>query len=144
MNATAFGESVPGTETTGRTEHHVPVPPEERGRLTVDDRVVEKVAGRAVTPITDAAAAPRRVLGVKIGEARPDDAASVQAKVQDDIASVHVAIAVRWPRSVQKVADEVRERIRTEVAAITGVRVDHVDVDVVSMTLPETAERRVT
>jgi uncharacterized alkaline shock family protein YloU len=144
MNATAFGESVPGTETTGRTEHHVPVPPEERGRLTVDDRVVEKVAGHAVTSITDAAAAPRRVLGVKIGEARPDDAASVQAKVQDDIASVHVAIAVRWPRSVQKVADEVRERIRTEVAAITGVRVDHVDVDVVSMTLPETAERRVT
>jgi len=110
----------------------------------VDDRVVEKVAGHAVTSITDAAAAPRRVLGVKIGEARPDDAASVQAKVQDDIASVHVAIAVRWPRSVQKVADEVRERIRTEVAAITGVRVDHVDVDVVSMTLPETAERRVT
>ena len=144
MNATAFGESVPGTETTGRTEHHAPVPPEERGRLTVDDRVVEKVAGHAVTSITDAAAAPRRVLGVKIGEARPDDAASVQAKVQDDIASVHVAIAVRWPRSVQKVADEVRERIRTEVAAITGVRVDHVDVDVVSMTLPETAERRVT
>jgi uncharacterized alkaline shock family protein YloU len=144
MNATAFGESVPGTETTGRTEHHVPVPPGERGRLTVDDRVVEKVAGHAVTSITDAAAAPRRVLGVKIGEARPDDAASVQAKVQDDIASVHVAIAVRWPRSVQKVADEVRERIRTEVAAITGVRVDHVDVDVVSMTLPETAERRVT
>ena len=144
MNATAFGESVPGTETTGRTEHHVPVPPEERGQLSVDDRVVEKVAGHAVTSITDAAAAPRRVLGVKIGEARPDDAASVQAQVQDDIASVHVAIAVRWPRSVQKVADEVRERIRTEVAAITGVRVDHVDVDVVSMTLPETAERRVT
>jgi uncharacterized alkaline shock family protein YloU len=144
MNATTFGESVPDTDSTAGSEHPGRVPPEERGRLTVDDRVVEKVAGHAVTSITDAAAAPRRVLGVKIGEARPDDAASVQAKVQDDIASVHVAIAVRWPRSVQKVADEVRERIRTEVAAITGVRVDHVDVDVVSMTLPETAERRVT
>jgi uncharacterized alkaline shock family protein YloU len=144
MNATAFGESVPDTETTGRTEQHAPVPLEERGRLTVDDRVVEKVAGHAVTFITDAAAAPRRVLGVKIGEARPDDAASVQAQVQDDIASVHVAIAVRWPRSVQKVADEVRERIRSEVTAITGVRVDHVDVEVVSMTLPDSSERRVT
>lgn len=144
MNATAFGESVPGTETTGRTEHHAPVPPEERGRLTVDDRIVEKVAGHAVTSITDAAAAPRRVLGVKIGEARPDDAASVQAQVLDDIASVHVAIAVRWPRSVQKVADEVRERIRSEVTAITGVRVDHVDVEVVSMTLPDSSKRRVT
>ena len=141
MNATAFGESVPGTETTGRTEHRAPVPPEDRGRLTVDDRIVEKVAGHAVTSITDAAAAPRRVLGVKIGEARPDDAASVQAQVVGDIASVRVAIAVRWPRSVQQVADEVRERIRSEVTAITGVRVDHVDVEVVSMRLPDSQRR---
>ncbi|MGZ4588432.1 MAG: Asp23/Gls24 family envelope stress response protein [Mycobacteriaceae bacterium] len=144
MNATTFGEAVSGTDTTARTQGDAPVPPEERGRLTVDDRVVEKVAGYAVRSVTDAAAAPRRVLGVKIGEARPDDAASVQAQVQGDIASVHVALAVRWPRSVQKVADEVRERIRGEVTAITGVRVDHVDVEVVSMTLPDPAERRVT
>ena len=46
-----------------------PVPPEERGRLTVADRVVEKVAGYAVTFVMDAAAAPRRVLGVNIGMA---------------------------------------------------------------------------
>lgn len=144
MNATAFGESVPDTDTTARTEPPAPVPPEERGRLTVEDRVVEKVAGYAVTFVTDAAAAPRRVFGVNIGEARPDDAASVQAQVQDDIASVHAAIAVRWPRSVQKVADELRERIRSEVTAITGVRVDHVDVEVVSITVPDSAEPRVT
>ena len=143
MNAAASGDSVSGTETTGRAEQQALLAPEERGRLTVDDRIVEKVAGHAVTFITDAAAAPRRVLGVKIGAARPDDAASVQAEVQGDIASVSVAIAVRWPRSVQKVADEVRERIRSEVAAITGVRVDHVDVEVVSMTLPD-SQRRVT
>ena len=129
---------------TPRAERAGPVVPEERGRLTVDDRVVEKVAGYAVTFVTDAAAAPRRVLGVKIGGARPDDAASVQAQVQDDIATVQVAIAMRWPRSVQKVADEVRERIRSEVTAITGVRVDHVDVEVVSMTLPDSAKPRVT
>jgi uncharacterized alkaline shock family protein YloU len=141
MNAAASGESVSDTETTMRAEQHAPLAPEERGRLTVDDRIVEKLAGHAVTFITDAAAAPRRVLGVKIGAARPDDAASVQAQVQGDIASVRVAIAVRWPRSVQEVADEVRERIRSEVAAITGVRVDHVDVEVVSMTLPDSQRR---
>lgn len=144
MNATTFGESVPDTETTARAEHPAPVPPEDRGRLKVDDRVVEKVAGYAVTFVADAAAAPRRVLGVNIGEARPDEAASVQAQVQDDVASVQAAIAVRWPRSVQEVADEVRERIRSEVMAITGVRVDHVDVEVVSMALPDSAEPRVT
>jgi uncharacterized alkaline shock family protein YloU len=142
MNSTTFGGSVP--DTTGRTAHPAPVPPEERGRLTVNDRVVEKVAGYAVTLVTDAAAAPRRMLGVNIGEARLDDAASVRAQINDDIASAQVAIAVRWPKPVQKVADEVRERIRSEVKATTGVRVDHVDVEVVSMSLPDSARPRVT
>jgi len=141
MNATVFGEPAPDTQTTDRTEQHGPLPPEERGRLAVDDRVVEKVAGHAVTFISDAAAAPRRVLGVKVGAARPDDAASVQAEVQGDMANVHVVIAVRWPKPVQKVADEVRERIRAEVTAITGVRVVHVDVEVVSLTLPDSSRR---
>jgi len=143
MNGTTFGDSAPDTDTTAGSQHPGRVPPEERGRLTVDDRVVEKVAGYAVTFVTDAAAAPRRVLGVNVGAARPASAASVHAQVQDDTASVHAAIAVRWPRSVQEVADEVRERIRSEVTAITGVRVDHVDVEVVSMTLPDSAEPRV-
>ena len=143
MNATTSGGSGPDIDTTAAPEQAAPVRPEERGRLTVDDRVVEKVAGYAVTFVTDAAAAPRRVLGVNIGGARPEDAASVEAQVDDDIANVQVAVAVRWPRSVQHVADEVRERIRSEVMAITGVRVEHVDVDVVSMTLPDPAEPRV-
>jgi uncharacterized alkaline shock family protein YloU len=141
MNATTRGESVP--DTTARTERSAPRPPEERGQLTVSDRVVEKVAGYAVTFVPDAAAAPRRVLGVNIGEARPEEAASVQAQVHDTVASARVAMAVRWPASVQKVAAEVRERIRSEVTAITGVRVDHVDVEIVSMTLPDAAEPRV-
>jgi uncharacterized alkaline shock family protein YloU len=143
MNATTSGGSGPDIDTTAAPEQAAPVRLEERGRLTVDDRVVEKVAGYAVTFVTDAAAAPRRVLGVKIGGARPEDAASVEAQVDDDIANVQVAVTVRWPRSVQHVADEVRERIRSEVLAITGVRVEHVDVEVVSMTLPDSAEPRV-
>ena len=144
MNAVISEDSVPPPDTTAGAGEPARVQPEERGRLTVDDRVVEKVAGHAVTFVRDAAAAPRRVVGVYVGEARPDDAASVQAQVQDDVASVRASIAVRWPRSVQEVADEVRGRIRSEVLAITGVRVDHVDLEVVSMTLPGPAERRVT
>ena len=147
MNATAPGEydePTPEPDTSARLEQTKPIPLEERGRLTVADRVVEKVAGHAVTLVTDAAAAPRRVLGVNVGHARPEGAASVHAQVQAEIASVQATIAVRWPMSVQKVADAVRERIRSEVTTITGVRVDHVDVEVVSLTLPEAAEPRVT
>ena len=144
MNATTFGQSVPDRDTAARGEDRTPVLPEERGRLTVDDRVVEKVAGYAVTFVTDAAAAPRRVLGLNVGGTRPGAAASVQAQVHKDLATVQVAIAVRWPRSVHTVTDEVREHIRSQVTAITGVRVDHVDVEVLSMTLPDAAAPRVT
>jgi uncharacterized alkaline shock family protein YloU len=113
------------------------------GRLDVSDRVVEKLAGHAVTLVPDAASAPRRVLGLNFGEADPEDSASVTAEVQDGIASVKATIAVRWPKSVQAVADDVRRRIRDEVGALTGVQVDHVDVEVVSMRFPEQAEPRV-
>ena len=145
MNATAAGEhqSSPGVGPSPRIEQVRPVPLEERGRLVVADRVVERVAGYAVTLVSDAAAAPRRVLGVNVGQARPEGVASVDALVQDDLASVQATIAVRWPKSVRNVAASVREHIREEVTNMTGVRVDHVDVEVVSMTLPDAAEARV-
>ena len=145
MNATASGQSDQPSPEPGSSPRNeqTAIPLEERGRLVVADRVVERVAGYAVTLVTDAAAAPRRLLGVNVGEARPEGVASVDAQVQDDLASVQAIIAVRWPMSVRKVADSVRERIRSDVETITGMRVDHVDVEVVSMTLPEAAEARV-
>ena len=144
MSTATFGELGPSTDTVAGTEPHASVPPEERGRLTVEDRVVERVAGYAVSLVEDAAAAPRRVLGLRIGRARPEDTATVRAQVREDVASMQVTIAVRWPRSVVEVSDEVRERIRRELTAIAGVRVDHVDIEVVSMTLPQQVEPRVT
>src|SRR4026209_2445323 len=121
MNATAAGQQDQPSPKPGlapRIEQTKPVQQEERGRLVVADKVVERVAGYAVTLVTDAAAAPRRVLGVNVGEARPEGVASVDAQAQDDLATAQATIAVRWPTSVQKVADSVRQRIRSEVTSI--------------------------
>ncbi|MGN6751664.1 MAG: Asp23/Gls24 family envelope stress response protein [Intrasporangium sp.] len=115
----------------------------DRGGLSVADRVVEKVAGYAVTLVPDAAAAPRRVLGVNVGESREEGAASVEARVIGDVATVSARIAVRWPRSVPEVADAVRRRIRKELTEITGVRVDHIDVEVSSLSVGSPERRRV-
>lgn len=120
-----------------------PSPGRERGHLTVADQVVEKVAGHAVTVVPGAAAAPRRVLGVNLGQARLQNTPSVTADVQDGVATVQATIAVRWPMSVAAVADEVRRRIRTEVTSQTGVEVAQIDIDVVSMTFPDSPEPRV-
>lgn len=117
--------------------------PADRGTLTVADRVVERVAGFAVTLVPDATAAPRRVLGVNVGESSPGQAASVDARVQGHVATVDATIAVRWPLSVREVADQVRHSIRDEVHRITGVEVDHIDIDVVTLKVAARKARRV-
>lgn len=117
--------------------------PGERGRLDIAERVVERVAGYAVTLVPDATAAPRRVLGRSMGPRDEEDEAKVSAEVHGGTASVHATIAVRWPASVRAVAQEVRTRIRDDLTHITQVTVDHVDIDVVSLPAETTRTRRV-
>jgi uncharacterized alkaline shock family protein YloU len=136
--ASATGSTVPAVHVG-----HDLVPADGRGTLTVADRVVEKVAGYAVVLVDGAYAAPRRVLGVKVGTVDADDEAHVRARVAGRTATVEASIAVRWPAPVEAVAAEVRLRIREDVARITDVVVDHVDLDVVSLTVPAASRARV-
>ena len=128
---------------SGPTTDHELAAAEERGTLTISDRVVERVAGYAVVLVEGAAAAPRRVLGVKVADAEVDDEANVRARVAGKTATVEASIAVRWPAPVQAVAAETRRRIRDDVARMTDVVVDHVDLDVVSLAVPPAPRRRV-
>lgn len=120
-----------------------PDEPGERGSLTIADRVVERVAGYAVTQVEGASAAPRRVLGVNVGEARPGSEASVQARVDGRTATVEATIAVEWPRPVTAVAQQLRTQVRAEVLRLTEVQVAHVDIDVVSFASAPSRSRRV-
>ena len=114
-----------------------------RGSLTIADRVVERVAGHAVTLVDGASAAPRRVLGIRVGQARPESSASVQARVHGRTATIEATIAVAWPQSVREVTQRLRNRIRAEVDHVTGVQVAHIDIDVVSFTVAEHEPQRV-
>ncbi len=118
-------------------------PPEERGRLTVADRVVERVAGYAAAQVDGAAAAPRRLLGIPVGEARADAEAAVRATVDGRVATVAATIAVAWPQSVRRVTEALRARVREDVRRITDVEVAHVDVDVMDFATAAAPARRV-
>lgn len=120
-----------------------PPPPEERGTLTIADRVVERVAGYAATQVDGAVAAPRRVLGISVGEARPDAEVAVRATVDGSVATVEATVAVTWPRSVRRVTDALRAHVREDVHRVTGVEVAHVDVDVVDFVTTAAPARRV-
>lgn len=119
------------------------VDPADRGSLSVDDRVVERVAGFAVTLVEEASAAPRRVLGVSVGEVDSNTEASVKARVDGRTATIDATVAIGWPASVRTVSARLRQRVREDVESMTGVRVDHVDIDVVSMSVPTVRRRRV-
>lgn len=121
----------------------VPDDADDRGSLSIDDRVIERVAGYAVSLVPGAAAPPHRVLGVNVGDADAAGDARVRARVDGGTAVVEATIAVGWPTSVRSVVERVRESVVREVAATADVRVDHVDVDVVSLTVPTTPQRRV-
>lgn len=117
--------------------------PAERGALAIADRVVERVAGYAVTLVEGASAAPRRVLGITVGGAREDREASVEARVDGHTATVAASVAIGWPASVRTVAARLRQQVRQDVERLTGVQVAHVDIDVVSLTAPASTRRRV-
>jgi uncharacterized alkaline shock family protein YloU len=105
----------------------------DRGGLIIADKVVEKVAAHAISGVAHATGAPRRVLGVSVGNVSDDTRARVNADVDGDVASVTVDLAVEWPTPVRGVVEDVRRRIRDDVYRITGVTVQQVDIEVVSM-----------
>ncbi len=117
--------------------------PEDRGTLTIADRVVERVASHAVTQVPHAVAAPRRVLGVAVGQGRPEERAHVEATVHGSTAAIDVALAVAWPHPVDEVAQAVRRQVQRDVERITGVRVSRVDVEVTSLDVPDRGGSRV-
>ena len=138
VEATDVGHADPRTTGAARSGE-----PGDRGELTIADRVVERVAGYAATQVPGASAAPRRVLGINVGDARPDGEAAVQARVDGRTATIEATIAVEWPRSVREVTRQFREQVRADVLHLTGVRVAHVDIEVVSLPAHAAAARRV-
>ena len=102
----------------------------DRGRTRIADRVVEKIAARAVAEIDRAAGVPGRVLGVRLGSTGPDTRARVDADVDGRVVTVRVSMAVRWPASVRAVTRQVRAHVAERLQALTGLRVEQVDIDV--------------
>ena len=128
---TAAGLAVPGSR-AGRTE---------LGMISIDDRVVEKMAARAAAEIPDAGAAAPRVLGRSVTGAAALGARTTSltalpkasADVDGLIVILDLSISVRWPASVPEVASAVREHVRSRVKELTGLTVAEVSISVTDL-----------
>ena len=127
----AAGLALPGSR-AGRTE---------LGLITINDRVVAKMAARAATEIPDAGAAAPRVLGRSVTGAAVVGARTTSltglpkasADVDGSVVTLDLSISVRWPASVPEVTSAVRERVCSRVSGLTGLTVAEVSVSVTDL-----------
>lgn len=117
--------------------------PEARGTTRIADKVVERIAARAVSEVARATGAPRVVFGQTLGSTTEKTDARVSAQVDGEVVMVDVAMAVQWPAPIREVTQQVRERVAARVNELTGLSVLEVDIDVATLLTDEPRAPRV-
>ncbi|MCB5169463.1 Asp23/Gls24 family envelope stress response protein [Streptomyces bambusae] len=141
-----------GAPVAGRTE--VSEPAGTRGRTSISDTVVVKIAGRAAREIPgvhDMGGGLSRTLGAvrdRVPGGRPNVGRGVKVEVGERQAAIDVELVVEYGVPVPDVARDVRENVIAAVERITGLEVVEVNIAVTDVHLPgddteHTAEARV-
>jgi uncharacterized alkaline shock family protein YloU len=112
--------------------------PEHRGSTDIADRVVEKIASGAVAEVDDAYGSARRLLGLRMPGAT---APRVTVQIDGHLATVRVAMSVRYPAPIRQVTREVREHVMERVGELTGLDVRHVDIEIPALITPDRGRR---
>jgi uncharacterized alkaline shock family protein YloU len=113
----------------------------ELGLISINDRVVEKMAARAAIEIPGAGAAASRFLGRSMAGASAlgarETSLTALPKASADVDGSRVildlSISVRWPASVPEVSDAVREHVRARVGELAGLTVTEVSISVTAL-----------
>lgn len=127
-----------GSEVRGARDGSELAPPEDRGSLSIADKIVEKVATMAASEIdqvTEHRAGWRRMPGQGLPKAT--------AEVAGGHARIGVQIATPWPLPLTDIATETRDHVRQRVASLTGLDVVAVDVTVAAVVHVASDKRRV-
>jgi uncharacterized alkaline shock family protein YloU len=123
----------------------------ELGMISINDRVVEKMAAGAAAEVPDAGAAASRFLGRSMAGASALGARQTSltalpkasADVDGSLVNLDLSISVRWPASVPEVTSAVRENVRRRVSELTGLTVSEVSISVTALVTKLPAPPRV-
>ena len=115
-----------------------PAPAAERGRTTIADKVVQRVASIATAEI-EAVVDTRKGWTKLIRKGLPH----AEAVVAGGTSRITVEVAATWPSPLAQVAAQVREHVSRQVVEITGVAVSRVDVTVADVVHLDSAPSRV-
>ncbi|GAA2662241.1 Asp23/Gls24 family envelope stress response protein [Nonomuraea recticatena] len=95
------------------------IPAEQRGRTRIEDRVVSSIALQAANEVEQV----REVLHRR----------SPAARVDGDLTTIRVDVALDYPAPVRTIASEIRNHVARRVLELTGLEVAQVDVRVTSL-----------
>ncbi|MFD7260106.1 Asp23/Gls24 family envelope stress response protein [Streptomyces sp. NPDC059874] len=116
--------------------------PETRGRTTISDSVVEKIAGmatREVPGIHSLGTGMARTLGAvsdKVG-GRPSVSRGVKVEVGERQAAIDLDVVVEYGVAIVDVAADIRTSVISAVERMTGLEVVEVNITVDDVHLPD-------
>ncbi|GAA0488164.1 Asp23/Gls24 family envelope stress response protein [Streptomyces sp. NPDC046215] len=121
-------------------------PAAERGRTTIADGVVEKIAGMAAREVPGVHALGggfARTLGAvreRVPGGRSNVTRGVKVEVGERQTAVDLDIVVEYGVPVREVAGDIRENVIAAVERMTGLEVVEVNISVVDVRLPDDDE----
>ncbi|WP_269928610.1 Asp23/Gls24 family envelope stress response protein [Kocuria massiliensis] len=132
------GHSAPaGPESSGSREA-----PENRGRLVIADRVVEKIAAQCASEFATVGGRGGGFLGVG-GHADPESRPHVKVELTGSIAVLSVELGLEYPLPIEETTERVREALVRTVSRLAGVEVRQVDIRVKYLVPQEGRRERV-
>ncbi|WP_232519964.1 Asp23/Gls24 family envelope stress response protein [Actinosynnema pretiosum] len=119
--------------TTGGVRTGAGHDPAERGRLTISDAAVARVAARAAAEVDGVGGSAYRLLGVAVGAEEADEDVRVTADVAGAVVALDVRLSLGYPASVRRTTEQVRAHLVRRVRDLTGLTASPVDITVTAL-----------
>ncbi|MBN0043472.1 Asp23/Gls24 family envelope stress response protein [Streptomyces actuosus] len=143
---TAQGTAAQGTTAVSGGVSGADQPAADRGRTSIADLVVVKVAGiaaREIPGVYDMGGGLSRTIGAvrdRVPGGRPDMRRGVKVEVGERQAAVDLDLVVEYGVPITDVSRDVRENVISAVERITGLEVVEVNITVNDVRLPDEEE----
>ena len=104
--------------------------PGQRGRTTIADGGVARIAARAVAEVGQTGGAGRPLIGLMLGRRAGEGPARASARVSGNLALIEMRLSLAYPVPVRSLTREVRGHVMERVTTLAGIDVRHVDIEV--------------